>query len=472
MQEPYRHRPGDRFVRRPLEVEPQRIRTEREGPRRTPRPPAWWLLITFAVIILVGTLLLMLPFARSGPGSTPLLTALFTATSALCVTGLTVVDTREHWSVFGQAIIAVLIQIGGLGYMVGVTTLLLAFGRPVTLSQRMVLRESTGGESLGRLDRLAVEIVLVSLAIQAGGALFLFLRFLGDFTPGEALWQAVFHSISAFNNAGFDITRGNSLVEYHGDPLVVVPIGLLCLLGALGFTVLRDIALVRGWQGLRLDTKIVLAGSAALLSIGALSILAGERGNQAGLGAFSLPEQVMDAVFLSVTARTAGFTPVDMGSLRDYSLFLLIALMFIGGASASTAGGIKLNTVGLLVAALWASLRGRAHLEVFRREVPEEQVRRALSLAILGVAWIQVLTLALTLFEPRSFLPIFFEGVSAFGLVGLSTGITPSLSAPSLLLLSLTMFLGRLGPLTVALALARRQVEKRYRYAEEQVKIG
>jgi trk system potassium uptake protein TrkH len=455
-------------------VESHRITVAPERPIRRGRSPAWGLIGVFTVIILAGTGLLMLPFSSSAGAATSPLTAFFTATSATFVTGLTVVDTATHWSGFGQAVILGLIEIGGIGYMTGAAFIILLAGRRVTLAQRQVLRITFGGGVLGRVDIEARTIIIVTLFIQAIGALALFVRFATvHANPLEAGWQSLFHSISAFNNAGFDITGGGpSLFEYREDPMIVVPIAILALLGASGIGAIQALALFRRWQPLPLDAKMVLAGSGILIVVGLVGILISEWANPASMGTAPIWVKLMDAFALSVGSRTSGFATFDVGTMRDYTLFLIVGLMFIGGASGSVAGGIKVNTFAVILANVWSSIRGRPQTEVFHREVPESQVRRAFAIAFVAFVWVNVITLVLSLIEGLEFIDVLFEVVSAFGLTGLSTGITASLSAVGQLLIVLMMFIGRLAPFLIVLELAQREVRSPYRYAREEVRIG
>ncbi len=473
MRNGFQRRLGDQIVRRAPRQRTELIRIAPEKPRRAPMPPALLLVYGFALLIAIGTVVLMLPISnRSGELSDPI-TALFTATSAVCVTGLTVVDTWSYWTVFGQAVILALIQIGGLGVMMAATVLFVALGRRVTLRERLLLRESVGGGALGSLERLALQVVAATFVIEFVGVIILFFGFLPYYDPPRALWHSVFHSISAFNNAGFSITENNAnLIPYQGNVIILLPIAILVFLGGISYTVIRDVAVVRRFHQFLLDTKLVLVVTAFLLAIGTLSIFLSELGNSLTHGSQPLWEQLLDSFFLSVSARTAGFNVQDMGQLQDYTLFVLILLMFIGGASGSTAGGIKANTFGVLVVSILASIRGRERTEAFAREIPEDQVRRALTLGAVGIIWVNVTLFVLTILEQRDFIDLFFETVSALGTVGLSTGITPDLQPLSKIVLVVTMFMGRLGLMTIGLALAARQKRAHFRRAQERVKIG
>lgn len=463
---------ANRVVRRTrLQTETVELRRPRIRRERSPSPlvVVWALL----VLILTGTLLLSLPFASESGTMTNPLTALFTATSAACVTGLVVVDTQEHWSLFGEAVILLLIQLGGLGFLTSSTLILLALGRQLTLRDRLLVREVMGEAQLGHALPLLRRIVRYAVAVEAAGALLLALAFLRSESPLVALWYGLFHSLSAFNNAGFDLLGGfRSLAGYRDDTPLVLLITVLIILGSLGYTVVADLWRVRRITRLTLDSKLILATSGALLLVGAVGVFALEVGNAKTLGALSLPQAAVQAWFFAVSPRTAGFATLNLGDFREETLFFLMGLMFVGGAPGSTAGGIKVTSVAILAAAVISATKGRTHVVAFAREVESSIVMRALTVATLGMVIVLNAALALTITEGFRFIDIIFEATSAFGTVGLSTGITPEQSPLGQLVLIATMFVGRLGPLTLAVALARRAEQSRLRYGEEAVRIG
>jgi trk system potassium uptake protein TrkH len=468
--------PGDRRVRvgRPL---PLAIAAEAgRRVRRPPRQPALVLAVGFLAVIAVGTGLLMLPLSAVAGTWTSPVTALFTATSAVCVTGLVVVDTATYWSPFGQAVILGLIQVGGFGFMTGSTLLLLLLvGRRTALSERIVAQESAGARDLGSVRLVLRRVAVFSLLAEGIGAAVLTLVFLARYgDPGRAAYHGLFHSVSAFNNAGFDVMGGfASLNGFARDPLVFVPIGVLIFLGGLGVAIVGDVIDKRRWTRLALETKLVLATTAALLVAGTVALLAFEWGNPATLGALPEAQRPLNALFESVSFRTAGMSTLPIGSLTDSSLITAIALMFIGGASGSTAGGIKVTTFAILLFTIISTVRGRQFTEAFGRRVSADVIARALSVALLAVAFGFLGALALEVTgAPGSFLAIAFETASAFGTVGHTTGITPVLGEPSLIVLALAMFAGRLGPLTFVLALSARAKPVPYRPAVETIRIG
>ncbi len=466
-------RPGDRVVRRAV-ARREAIRLPRPRTPRRPRPIAFRLVIGFALLILVGTVLLSLPIASSDGNRVPFVDALFTATSAVCVTGLVVRDTGTSWSFFGQVVILLLIQLGGFGFATSATLLLALLGIRPTLRDRLACGMSLGEPGPGGVVRLLRRLAILTLAIELLGALVLLPSGIAATQSlAHGAWWALFHSVSAFNNAGFDIVGGfRSLTPYRQTPEVLLPVSLLALLGALGFAVLIDVWRERRRSRLTLDTKVVLTTTSALLLIGTALILLFEWDNPRTLGTINLSVRLLDAFFHAVVARTAGFSTLDVSAMKDETLFTMVGLMFIGGASGSVAGGIKVQAFAVLVLAVWTVLRGRPHVAAFGREIPAEFVFRAMTIALLAVALVFVGSLVLSLSEPFPLLALWFEATSAFGTVGLSMGITPELHMSSKLLVTATMFIGRLGPLIVALTLAERARPQAVRYARTAVALG
>ena len=434
----------------------------------------------FATLIGGGTLLLWLPIASTQSGAAPLLTVLFTATSAVCVTGLVVVDSATYWTGFGQAVLAGLMYLGGLGIMTAGTILLVVVGRRLTLPGRIVMRESVGATTLGSVTSMVKRVLFLATAIQIVGSLVLLARLITIFPTGEAIWYSAFHAISGFNNAGFVIfPDSDSLIGVRLDRFIIVTIGALVLLGALSFSVIAELARRQRMSRWSLDTRLVLVGSLVLSLLGGMALFFIEQGNPATLGDVGRVDQIIDALFQSLTARTAGFSTVDFGATRMPTNLVFMLLMFIGGASGSTAGGVKVNTMMVLLAAAVASLRGRPHPEVFRRELAYEQVARAMALVLLVALTLLVFLLGLMITERQNidsgqflFIDLLFESVSALGTTGLSTGITSDLTAGGKLLITALMYVGRLGPLTIVLGLALREHRAVYRYAQERVRIG
>lgn len=467
-------RVGDRRVR--IErTKPQDYRVQAPKRIRRPPPPALVLLIGFTVLIAIGALLLSLPIASASGTWTDPLTALFTATSAVCVTGLVIVDTRDHWSPFGQTVILTLVQIGGFGFMTGSTLLLfLLVGRRTGLRDRVLVQASTDTPNLGSVTALVRRVAAFTVVVEVAGMVVLTLAFIarGE-QPLHAAISGAFHSISAFNNAGFDLMgEFRSLTGYADDPAVLLSVAVLFILGALGFAIVGDVFAKRRWARLALETKVVVLTSVALLIGGAVLIGAFEWSNPRTLGTMEPHHRVVNAFFMSAT-RTAGFNSIDTAGMLEVSLLILIPLMFIGGASGSTAGGIKVNTFSLLLVAILSTARGNPSAVAFGRRIPHIVVYRAMAIALLSIAVAFVVGLGLFLLSGGArLIDVAFEAISALGTVGLSTGLTRDLPDLGLVLLVLAMFVGRLGPLTLVLALTARARPVSHRPAVETMRIG
>jgi trk system potassium uptake protein TrkH len=389
-----------------------------------------------------------------------------------------VVDTANHWSPFGQVVIMVLIQLGGFGIMAGSTLLLFLFLRRTTLRDRVLVQESLGGLQLGTVTTLVKRIAIFTIVCELIGAVILSIAFMAGPEAGPTwhplgIWWGIFHAISAFNNAGFDLTGGfQSLIPFRDDWVVLLTHGILLVLGGLGFAIVGDAVASRRWSRMALETKLVITTTVALLVGGTVLIGLIEWANPLTLGAMPTEQRVLNAFFESATLRTAGFTALDTGALVESTLFVVMALMFIGGASGSTAGGIKVNTFAVLLIAIVSTVKGEPSATAFGRRIKHEIVYRALAVLILSIGFVFLVGLGLTLTTDATFVQTLFEAVSAFGTVGASTGITPELSDPARLITTVAMFIGRLGPLTLVLALAARAHPVSYRPAVETVRIG
>jgi trk system potassium uptake protein TrkH len=436
--------------------------------------PARLVPLAFLAAIAIGTALLLLPIARVGPGGADIITALFTATSAVCVTGLIVVDTPTYWAPFGQAVILALIQIGGFGIMTGSTLLGVLISRRLGLRTRIIAQAETRtldlGDVTGVLRLIFVVTVVVELFIWGVLALRLYWSY-GEPLP-VAIWNGLFHSISAFNNAGFS-TYSDSLMGFADDWLFLGPIMLAVIIGGIGFPVLADLKRrFRQPSKWSVHTKITLLGTCALIILGAATVLAYESTSEGTLTLLSLPERFLDALFHSVMTRTAGFNSVDIGALRPETLLVTDMLMFIGGGSAGTAGGIKVSTVFILALAVWAEIRGETDAIAFHRRVSTDVLRQALTLIILAAIAIALATLHLLSVTAFPLEQVLFETISAFATVGLSTGITGNLPPSAELTLVALMFVGRVGTITVATGLALKRSQRPYRYPEERPIVG
>ena len=429
----------------------------------------------FIAIIALGTLLLLLPFASRGEGGTPFVVALFTATSAITVTGLVVEDTAFYWTRAGQVIIMGMIYLGGLGFMTIATFLLILIGQRVTLTQRLLMRENLMLDQFGNLVRLTVAIVLIATGIQLLGFIALLVYFyLFTYPLAEAIWQAAFHSVSAFNNAGFlAFNHPSGLLVFQTDKAVMGIIAALIFIGAISYLVIIDLVRIRRFSRFSLNAKLVLAATLLLTLMAFAGFFVLEFDNSETLGELSLGDKIAVSVFQSISGRTAGFEIADMTAARDATNVLQTALMFIGGASASVAGGIKVNTLAVVVIALTAQIKQRNKTSAFGREVPDSQVNRSYLILFVSVAFVFLVVALLSITEEGTPMrEIFFEAMSAFGTCGLSLGITPALSTYGQLIIIATMFIGKLGPLMIGLTMTQRSENDLYRYAQERVTIG
>ena len=433
--------------------------------------------ITFALIILLGTLLLMLPQASRCGSSCGFLPALFTATSATCVTGLTVYDTFTHWTGFGQTVIICLIQIGGLGFMSIATMLVFMLRRKVGLKQRLVMAQAFRLKELDGVVRLQKWVIVGSFSIEGIGALILTLRFLPEYGFAQALKWGVFHSISAFCNAGFDIfgciTPGASLMEFNTDPVVLLTLGALVIVGGLGFLVWEEVARVRRFKRMSVYTRLVLVTTFVLLVLGTVLFAVLEWNNPETIGNMAWPDKLLNSFFQSVTTRTAGFAAVDQAGLTDAGKGITTALMLIGGSSGSTAGGVKTVTMMVLILFIWSRARGKSSVCIFRRTIATDHVMNAMTIVMLliGLGMFGAVFICAT--SPVGFTDALYESVSALATVGLTAGVTTKLSIAAKVLMIVYMYFGRVGILTISLGfLMGDQAQERFRYAQTDVLIG
>lgn len=432
--------------------------------------------LSFVVVILVGALLLTLPVSSRDGYSCGFLPALFTATSATCVTGLVLFDTFTQWSGFGQIVILLLIQIGGLGFMSITSIYFFLLRKKVGLKQRMVLAQAMGLDEMEGIVRLEKHVLLGTFSMEGIGASILFLRFFPKYGLWNSVKWGVFHAVSAFCNAGFDIlgciTPGASMMEFGTDPVVILTLSALIILGGLGFFVWEEVATKRRFKKFSVYTKLVLLITGFLILAGWGIICALEWRNPATLGNLTVPQKLLAGFFQSVTLRTAGFAGIDQGAMTEASRAVSVLVMLVGGSSGSTAGGLKTVTAGVLLLSLWARIRGRNHVTAFSRMIPDEQVTDAMTLSsvMIGLCFFGGIVLSVS---GIPFLNALFESASAIATVGLSTGITPLLGPACQLLLILYMFFGRVGVMTISLAfLSADRAEDRFQYAKTKLLIG
>lgn len=450
------------------------IRLGRSAGRRWLLHPARIVPIAFAGHLAVGTLLLMLPISRQGPGSAPFLTALFTATSAGCVTGLSVVDTATYWSSFGHVVLLLLIQIGGFGIMALASLLGLTIARRLGLTGRLITQAETHTVGLADLRGVLMRVAAFTAITEVAVAIILAGRFwLGhDYGFGKALWLGVFHSVSGFNHAGVTLFSTN-MAGFTGDWWLCLPLVVGMIAGSIGFPVVYELSRrgrrPREWST---HTRITVYGTIALLAVGFVAMLTLEWSNPKTFGPLDLPTKILAALFQGTSTRTAGFNSVDFGQMHSETLLVTDWLMFIGGGSAGTSGGIKVTTFFLLAYVIWAEVRAERDVVAGRRRIAEATQRQAVTVALLGVAFVAVGTIALLLLTDYGLEAVFFEAMSAFATTGLTVGITPSLPPAAQMVLIILMYIGRVGTVTVASALALSERRALYRYPEERPIVG
>jgi len=432
--------------------------------------PAQIIVLGFLVIILFGAFLLMLPLSSASGHATPFLTALFTSTSAVCVTGLVVVDTGTFWSGFGKFVIISLIQTGGLGFMTITTFGAIVVGKKIGIKNRLLIQESLGQNKIQGIVNLTKKIFLGTITIEIIGALLLATQFIPLFGIKDGLEKSLFHSISAFCNAGFD-TFGNfeSVTKFYSNVVLNMTIMLLIILGGIGFTVIFDYSEERRFKRLSLHSKLAIAMTAFLLVFGTVVLFGFERNNLATIGSMSTFDKVMASAFQSTSPRTAGFNTIDLVAMTDSSKFFMILLMFVGGCPASTAGGVKTTTIAVLILTMVAFVRNK-DVEVFGRRINYRVVNKAMTVIVIAFFIIISGSMLLSVLNPElEFMDLLFEVVSAFGTVGLTLGITTKLTSASKLVIIFVMFAGRVGALTIVMALAGRDKKIDYQLPEGSV---
>lgn len=450
--------------------------------------PTQILVIGFLTVIAIGTSLLMLPMSTMDGTGTSLIDALFTATSAVCVTGLVVFNTLSYWSDFGKGVILFLIQIGGLGFATLVSMLFIAMGRKITLKNRLLMQEALNFSTTAGIVRFTKTIVGLTFLLEGIGAILLSIAFIPRYGPGKGIWYAIFHSISAFCNAGFDIIGDNSFTPYVGSTLINLTLMFLIIGGGLGFSVWVDTIKVikdkwkaaehftwkQAFYKLSLHTKLVWVITLFLILVGFIFFFIAEYANPYTLAELSLKEQLYGALFQSVTARTAGFNTISQGDLTVPSKVFMMILMFIGGSPAGTAGGVKTVTIGVLILSAICTIQGKEEVVTFKRKIPTQVILRALTIIMISIAIVITMLMVLTITENAEFIDIMYEVISAFATVGVSTGLTPYLSFGGKIAIIILMFIGRLGPITIAIALMLKQarVNGTVQYPEEKIMVG
>ncbi|MFB3164608.1 TrkH family potassium uptake protein [Neobacillus sp. 179-J 1A1 HS] len=434
--------------------------------------PAQILVIGFGSLILLGTLLFMLPIATYEEGrGLSFIDALFEATSAVCVTGLAVVDTGTTFTLFGEIVLLCLIQIGGWGFMTTGIFMFIILGKKIGLKERLLLQDSLNVFSLAGVVNLVKRIILITFIVELFGAITLAIRWSFEMPLGKAIYYGIFHSISAFNNAGFGLEPDN-LSKWVGDPTVNIMVTLLFITGGIGFTVILDVFHKRSIRKLSLHSKVALLMSLILIIVGPLIILISEYRNPATIGNLPFGDKLWASYFQGVVTRTAGFNTIDIGAMNLSSLVFMMALMFIGASSGSTGGGIKVTTFAIIIFAFWTVVTNRNDVNIFKRRLSWELVNKSLSIVVAALFFIFLIFFLLTFTENADMSKILFETISAFATVGLSANFTPDLSPFGRILITIMMFIGRLGPLTMAFALLNTKKEAKVRYAEEKILIG
>ena len=437
--------------------------------------PTQVLALGFAAVILTGALLLMLPLSSRNGTVTNFLDCLFTSTSATCVTGLVTVDTGTHWSVFGQVIIMMLIETGGLGFMTFATIFAVLLGRRITLKERLIMQEAYNAFNIQGIVKLALYIIGITLTIEGIGAAALATQFIPEYGWIKGIYFGIFHAVSAFCNAGFDIIGDfKNLTPYVENVVVNVTICSLIVIGGLGFIVITEIINLRKIKHLSLHSKVVLTATTILVVGGAVLMFIFEYNNPKTLGSLSFNGKILASFFASITPRTAGFNTISTTDMTTAGKFLTIILMFIGASPGSTGGGIKTTTASLLFMTVLCVIHGREDTEIFQKRIGKQAVYRAAAIAIISFELVLFVTMILSLTQPGTFIQFLYETTSAFGTVGLSLGLTPNLRAIGKVAITLTMYAGRVGPLTLAFAFARKAniVNSNIRYPEDKILVG
>lgn len=434
--------------------------------------PVQILIIGYAFLIFAGTFLLSLPISTKAGQNANIIDFFFTATSASTITGLVVVNTHDTYTVFGQIVIMLLFQIGAIGFMTLTTVYAILIGRSISLRDRLVLQSSLNQLSYAGVVRLTIVVVAVALTLEGIAAMVLFFRWLPEMGAAKALYYGIFHAIAGFANAGFDLFP-NSLHQYRGDWVVNLTIIALFIIGGLGFTVMVDLYVKKfSFKKLSLHSKLILTTSAILGVVGFLVVFIVEFNNPATMKNFTLNEKILASLFQGLTPRSAGFSTVDVGSLHPVTTMVTKVLMLIGGGPGSTAGGIKLTTLAILMIVVYTLMRGREDFNVLDRRLPQHLINKAIAIVMIAISSVFIISTLLLYTERAPLDVVIFETISAFATVGLSMGLTPDLSPAGKVIIAISMFIGRLGPLTLAFALTKSKKKSNVKYVEEDVIIG
>ncbi|MCM3340873.1 TrkH family potassium uptake protein [Paenibacillus sp. MER TA 81-3] len=433
--------------------------------------PARVLVTGFLFIITIGAILLKLPISTAPGHSLSIVDALFTATSAVCVTGLVVVDIGTTFSAFGQGVIISLVQIGGIGFMSVALLFYLMLGKRISLRERLILQESINANSMEGIVRTIKRVIIFVFVIQGTATVILMLHWSSHMSLTQAFYYALFHSVSLFNNGGFDLF-GSSFQQYAGDFLTNLIAFLLVLSGGLGFIVLAELYDYPKSRRLSLHSKVVLSMSALLVVVGAIFIFIFEVTNPNTLGSLTWDGKLYASFFQSISARSSGTATLDIADMRQVTQFFLIILMFIGASPGSAGGGIKTTTFAILLAAVYAMLRGREDAVLFRHRLAKDQIVKALTIIFLALFMVLSVSMLLAVTEDEPFISILFDTVSAVATVGMSMGLTPEMTPFGKLVICMTMFIGRIGPMTLAYALGNRKEQSLFRYPEGKIMIG
>lgn len=440
--------------------------------------PVRILALGFAAVILIGAILLTLPISAQDGKATSFIDSLFTSTSAVCVTGLVTLDTGTHWTYFGKTVIICLIQTGGLGFMAIATLFSLIIGKRITLKERLVMQEAMNSFSLQGLVKTSKYILTFTFLVEGTAALIMSTVFIPDYGWLKGIYYSIFHAISAFCNAGFDVLgvpgkEFGSITAYADNPVIILVIGCLIIIGGLGFFVWQEIYYTKNLKRLSLHSKLAITVTAMLVIGGAILFFLLENNNPGTIKNMSMKGKLLSSFFASVTPRTAGFNSISTTDMTTAGRFLTIILMFIGGSPGSTAGGIKTVTFGMLVMTVVSVIKGREDTEIFQRRIGKDTVYKGFAITVIALALVLTVTMILSITEVgKTFEALLYETTSAFGTVGLTIGVTPTLSRIGRLLISFTMYCGRVGPLTLAIAFANKGMASSIKYPEDKILVG